>query len=218
MPDLKLQFGDMLNLVGEEAAIAQASEALGNSVHQLNETSFASIFIGIAVGIFFGLYPWNLPGMPVPLRLGLAGGPLIIAILMGRLGRIGPLVIHMPINANTAFRELGIIFFLACVGLGAGGNFAATAFTATGLKWMALGAAATVVPLFVAGFIGRKMMKLNYLTLCGVLAGSMTDPPALAFSTKLTRSDYPSLAYANVYPLTMLLRILVAQIAVLAFC
>ncbi len=218
MPDVKLQFGDMLNLVGEEAAIAQAAEALGNSVHQLNETSFASIFIGIAVGIFFGLYPWNLPGMPVPLRLGLAGGPLIIAILMGRLGRIGPLVIHMPINANTAFRELGIIFFLACVGLGAGGDFAATAFTATGLQWMALGAAATAIPLLVAGFIGRKLMKLNYLTLCGVLAGSMTDPPALAFSTKLTRSDYPSLAYANVYPLTMLLRILVAQIAVLMFC
>lgn len=218
MPDLKLQFGDMLNLVGEEAAIGQAADALGNSVHQLNETSFASIFIGITVGILFGLYPWNLPGMPVPLRLGLAGGPLIIAILMGRMGRVGPLVIHMPINANTAFRELGIIFFLACVGLGAGGKFVETAFTATGLQWMALGAVVTTVPLMLAGFIGRKMMKLNYLTLSGVLAGSMTDPPALAFSTKLTNSDYPSLAYANVYPLTMLMRILVAQIAVLWLC
>jgi len=218
MPDLKLQFGDMLNLVGEEAAIGQAAEVLGNSVHQLNETSFASIFIGITVGILFGLYPWNLPGMPVPLRLGLAGGPLIIAILMGRLGRIGPLVIHMPINANTAFRELGIIFFLACVGLGAGGKFVETAFSATGLQWMAMGAVVTTVPLLLAGFIGRKVMKLNYLTLSGVLAGSMTDPPALAFSTKLTNSDYPSLAYANVYPLTMLMRILVAQIAVLWLC
>ena len=218
MPDLKLQFGDMLNLVGEEAAIEQAGKAVGNSVHQLNETSFASIFIGITVGILFGLYPWNLPGVPVPLRLGLAGGPLIIAILMGRLGRIGPLVIYMPINANTAFRELGIIFFLACVGLGAGGKFAETAFSATGLQWMAMGAVVTTVPLMLAGFIGRKVMKINYLTLSGVLAGSMTDPPALAFSTKLTNSDYPSLAYANVYPLTMLLRILVAQIAVLWFC
>jgi len=218
MPDLKLQFGDMLNLVGEETAIRQAADALGNSVHQLNETSFASIFIGITVGILFGLYPWNLPGMPVPLRLGLAGGPLIIAILMGRLGRVGPLVIHMPINANTAFRELGIILFLACVGLGAGGKFVETAFSATGVQWMAMGAAVTTVPLLVAGFIGRKMMKLNYLTLSGVLAGSMTDPPALAFSTKLTGSDYPSLAYANVYPLTMLMRILVAQIAVLWLC
>jgi len=156
--------------------------------------------------------------MPVPLRLGLAGGPLIIAILMGRMGRVGPLVIHMPINANTAFRELGIIFFLACVGLGAGGKFVETAFSAAGLQWMALGAVVTTVPLMLAGFIGRKMMKLNYLTLSGVLAGSMTDPPALAFSTKLTNSDYPSLAYANVYPLTMLMRILVAQIAVLWLC
>lgn len=218
IPDLKLQFGDMLNIVGEEAAINQAANVLGNSVHQLNETSFASIFVGITVGILFGLYPWPLPGMPVPLRLGLAGGPLIIAILMGRLGRIGPLVVHMPINANTAFRELGIIFFLACVGLGAGGKFVETAFSATGLQWMAMGAVVTTVPLMIAGFIGRKFMKINYLTLTGVLAGSMTDPPALAFSTKLTNSDYPSLAYANVYPLTMLMRILVAQIAVLWLC
>jgi putative transport protein len=218
IPDLKLQFGDMLNIVGEEAAINQAANVLGNSVHQLNETSFASIFVGITVGILFGLYPWPLPGMPVPLRLGLAGGPLIIAILMGRLGRIGPLVVHMPINANTAFRELGIIFFLACVGLGAGGKFVETAFSATGLQWMAMGAVVTTVPLMLAGFIGRKFMKINYLTLTGVLAGSMTDPPALAFSTKLTNSDYPSLAYANVYPLTMLMRILVAQIAVLWLC
>jgi putative transport protein len=131
------------------------------------------------------------------------------------MGRIGPLVIHMPINANTAFRELGIIFFLACVGLDAGGKIVATAFSATGLQWMALGATVTTVPLLIAGYIGRRWMKLNYLTLSGVLAGSMTDPPALAFANKLTDSDYPSLAYANVYPLTMLLRILVAQVAIL---
>lgn len=218
MPDLRLQFGDMLNLVGEEAAIEQAAKVLGNSLRQLNETSFASIFVGITLGVFLGLYPWNLPGLPVPLRLGLAGGPLIIAILMGRMGKIGPLVIHMPLNANTAFRELGIIFFLACVGLGAGGKFVETAFSATGLHWMALGAAVTTIPLLVVGFIGRKWVKLNYLTLVGVLAGSMTDPPALAFANKMANSDYPSLAYANVYPLTMLLRILVAQMAVLWLC
>lgn len=217
MPNMRLQFGDMLNLVGEEAAIEQAAKVLGNSVRQLNETSFASIFVGITLGIFVGLYPWTLPGLPVQLRLGLAGGPLIVAILMGRLGRIGPLVIHMPINANTAFRELGIIFFLACVGLGAGEKFVETAFSATGVQWMLLGAAVTTVPLLIAGIIGRKFMKLNYLTLSGVLAGSMTDPPALAFANKLAHSDYPSLAYANVYPLTMLLRILVAQVAVLWF-
>ena len=174
-----------------------------------------SIFVGVTLGIFFGLYPWNLPGLPVPLRLGLAGGPLIIAILMGRLGKIGPLVIHMPINANFAFRELGIIFFLACVGLGAGGKFVETAMSSTGLQWMALGAAVTLIPMLAAGIIGRKWMKLNFLSLSGVLAGSMTDPPALAFANKLANSDYPALAYANVYPLTMLLRILVAQMAVL---
>lgn len=215
MPNMRLQFGDMLNLVGEAAAIEQAAKALGNSVRQLNETSFMSVFVGVTLGIFLGLYPWNLPGLPVPLRLGLAGGPLIVAILMGRLGKIGPLVIHMPINANTAFRELGIIFFLACVGLGAGGKFVETALSATGLQWMALGVVVTLVPMLVAGVIGRKWMKLNFLTLSGVLAGSMTDPPALAFANKLANSDYPSLAYANVYPLTMLLRILVAQMAVL---
>ena len=218
VPNMRLQFGDMLNLVGEEAAIEQAAKVLGNSVRQLNETSFASIFIGITVGILFGLYPWTLPGVPMPLRLGLAGGPLIIAILMGRLGKIGPLVIHMPINANTAFRELGIIFFLACVGLGAGAKFVETAFSATGLQWMALGAAVTTIPLLIVGVIARKWLKVNYLTLVGVLAGSMTDPPALAFANKLANSDYPSLSYANVYPLTMLLRILVAQMAVLWLC
>jgi putative transport protein len=215
MPNMRLQFGDMLNLVGEEAGIESASKVLGNSVRQLNETSFTSIFVGIALGILLGLYPWALPGVPVPLRLGLAGGPLIIAILMGRLGKIGPLVIHMPINANTAFRELGIIFFLACVGLGAGAKFVETAFSATGLQWMALGAAVTALPLLIVGIIARKWLKMNYLTLAGVLAGSMTDPPALAFANKLANSDYPALAYANVYPLTMLLRILVAQMAVL---
>lgn len=218
MPNLRLQFGDMVNLVGGESAIDQAVKTVGNSLRQLNETSFASIFLGITLGVFLGLYPWNLPGVPVPLRLGLAGGPLIIAILMGRLGKIGPLVIYMPINANTAFRELGIIFFLACVGLGAGSKFVETAFSATGLQWMALGAVVTTVPLLIVGIFARKWLKLNYLTLVGVLAGSMTDPPALAFANKLANSDYPSIAYANVYPMTMLLRILVAQMAVLWLC
>ncbi len=213
--DVKLQFGDMVNVVGEESALEQVKKMLGNSIREINETSFASIFIGIAIGVLFGLYPWSLPGMPVPLRLGLAGGPLLIAILMGRLGRIGPLVIHMPINANTAFRELGIIFFLACVGLGAGGRFAETAFSAAGLQWIAMGIAVTMLPLMITGFIGRKYLKINFLTLSGLLAGSMTDPPALAFANKLTKSDYPSLAYANVYPVTMVLRIVVAQMAML---
>lgn len=213
--EIKLQFGDMVNVVGDEAAIEQVQRLLGNSIRQLNETSFASIFVGIALGVLLGLYPWSLPGVPVPLRLGLAGGPLIVAILMGRMGRLGPLVIHMPINANTAFRELGIIFFLACVGLGAGAQFVETAFSPQGFQWMLMGIAVTMLPLLIAGIVGRHYLKLNYLVLSGLLAGSMTDPPALAFANKLTKSDHPSLAYANVYPLTMLLRILVAQLALL---
>jgi len=213
--EVKLQFGDMVNVVGDEASLMQAEDFLGNSVKQINETSFAAIFLGIALGVLFGLYPWHLPGIPVPLRLGLAGGPLLVAIVMGRLGRIGPLVIHMPINANNAFRELGIIFFLGCVGLGAGGNFVATAISAQGLTWMVMGLAITLIPILSCGIFARKVMKLNYLTICGLLAGSMTDPPALAFANKLGQSDHPSLAYANVYPLTMLLRIVVAQVALL---
>jgi putative transport protein len=215
MAQVNLQFGDMVNVVGEESAIENVQQLLGNSIHQINETSFASIFVGIALGVLLGLYPWNIPGVPVPLRLGLAAGPLLVAIMMGRMGRIGPLVIHMPINANTAFRELGIIFFLACVGLGAGEKFFATAFSQIGLQWMALGVAVTMIPLIIVGIIGRKFCHLNFLTLSGLLAGSMTDPPALAFANKLSQSDHPSLAYANVYPLTMLLRILIAQMALL---
>jgi putative transport protein len=215
IPGLKLQFGDMVNIVGENAALEAAAHHLGNSVRQLNDTSFASIFIGITVGVLFGLYPWTLPGLPAPLRLGLAGGPLLIAILMGRIGRIGPLVIHMPINANTAFRELGIIFFLACVGLGAGGCFVQTALSPTGMSWMLYGIVITMLPLLAVGFLMRKLFHTNYVTLCGALAGSLTDPPALAFATKMTKSDLPSLSYATVYPLTMLLRILIAQLAIL---
>jgi putative transport protein len=215
IPGLKLQFGDMVNIVGENAALEAAAHHLGNSVRQLNDTSFASIFIGITVGVLFGLYPWTLPGLPAPLRLGLAGGPLLIAILMGRIGRIGPLVIHMPINANTAFRELGIIFFLACVGLGAGGSFVQTALSPTGICWMLYGIVITMLPLLAVGFLTRKLFHTNYVTLCGALAGSLTDPPALAFATKMTKSDLPALSYATVYPLTMLLRILIAQLAIL---
>jgi putative transport protein len=212
---IRLQFGDMLNLVGDEASIHRAEKVVGNSVHQLNATSFASIFLGITLGVLLGLYPWNLPWVPVPLRFGLAGGPLIVAIIMGRLGRIGPLLVHMPINANTAFRELGMILFLGCVGLGAGEKFVEIAFSQQGVSWMVMGITTTMLPLLCVGIFARKRLKMNYLTICGMLSGSMTDPPALAFANKLTNSDSASLAYANVYPMTMLTRILVVQIALL---
>ncbi len=212
LPDLRLQFGDMLQLVGDEDALNSATAALGNAVQQLQETKFAAIFAGILLGVLLGLYPFHIDGLPAPVRLGLAGGPLVVAIILGVVGRIGPLVAHMPINANRALRELGIILFLACVGLLSGGRFAETVFTPRGLVWVALGFAVTLLPLLVVGWMARKVHRMNYMTLSGLLSGSMTDPPALAFATHTAKCDSPAVAYAAVYPLTMLLRLVVAQI------
>jgi len=218
VPELALQFGDMLQVVGEEAALDKVSADLGNSVRSLNETNFIPIFVGIALGILCGSLPLHFPGMPVPVRLGIAGGPLILAIILSRIGRIGPLVWYMPANANLAFRELGIVLFLACVGLKAGEQFFATVLTQEGLRWLVAGVGITVLPLLVVGWLARAIFKLNYTAIGGLLAGSMTDPPALAFANAICRSDAPSLAYATVYPLTMLLRIVAVQVLVLIFC
>jgi putative transport protein len=151
-------------------------------------------------------------------RLGLAGGPLILAIIVSRLGNIGPLVWYMPPNANLAFRELGITLFLACVGLKAGEKFFETVLSARGLEWVLVGAAVTMIPLLVVGGFARRKLKMNFMSLCGLLSGSMTDPPALAFAGNISQSEAPSVAYATVYPLTMLLRIVCAQVLVLIFC
>ena len=218
LPDLALQFSDVVQLVGEEAAIAKATEELGNSVHALNETNFVPIFVGIALGVLLGAMSFYLPGMPAPVRLGLAGGPLLVAIFLSRVGRIGSLVWYMPPNANLAFRELGIVLFLACVGLKAGEKFFSTVFTHEGLLWLTGGFVITVLPLIVVGVIARVWMKLNFTAISGLLAGSMTDPPALAFANAVCKSDAPSVAYATVYPLTMLLRILTVEILVLVLC
>jgi putative transport protein len=211
-PDLRLQFGDMLNLVGDEESLNHATKAVGNAVRMLEETKFAAIFTGILLGVLLGLYPFRIEWLPAPVRLGLAGGPLIVAIVLSYIGRLGPLVLHMPINANRALRELGIILFLANVGLLSGGNFVATVFTAQGLQWMLLGLIVTMLPLLVVGWAARRFHQLNFMRLCGLLSGGMTDPPALAFSTAMARNDAPAIAYAAVYPLTMLLRIVAAQI------
>ena len=213
--DLRLQFGDMLQVVGDEKSLEQAAELLGNSVKELNETHFIPLFIGIVLGIVAGTMPIAFPGLPQPVRLGLAGGPLIVALLLGRFGRIGRLVCHMPVNANLAFREFGIALFFAAVGLAAGPKFFASVFSSNGLLWLIAGLCVTVLPLFLAGLFARGVLKLNYAVLAGVLAGSVTDPPALAFATNITKSDTPTLSYAAVYPLTMLLRILCAQILAL---
>lgn len=216
--DLRLQFGDMVQMVGEEADIARAAEFFGNSVKELNHTNLIPIFVGIIFGVLLGMYPFQLGSMPTPVRLGLAGGPLLVAIILSRIGRIGPLLWYMPANANALLRELGIALFLACAGLKAGEHFFQILREGDGLKWMLCGAAITLVPLLLVGFAARWLGKLNYLNLCGLLSGSMTDPPALAFANAVTGSDAPSVAYATVYPLTMLLRIVVAQLLVLFLC
>jgi putative transport protein len=215
VPGLRLQFGDVLNLVGRDDDLDQASTALGNSLKELNETHFIPLFIGIFLGIALGTMPVAVPGLPHPVRLGLAGGPLIVALILGRVGRIGPLVCHMPISANLAFRDFGVALFFAAVGLDAGAKFFATVFSATGIKWLLAGACVTVVPLLVVGILARVVWKMNFMDLSGLLAGSTTNPPALAFATNIARSDAPTVAYATVYPLTMLLRVLSAQVLAL---
>ncbi len=218
IPELKLQFGDTVQVVGDEQSMAKVSQVLGNSVRSLNETNFIPIFIGIALGVIVGTLPIAIPNMPVPVRLGIAGGPLILAILLSRIGRIGPLLWYMPANANLAFRELGIVLFLACVGLKAGENFFKTVFSSEGLNWLIGGFAITVIPLLIVGLVARLFFKLNFTVISGLLAGSMTDPPALAFANAVSRSDAPSVAYATVYPLTMLLRIVTVQVLIIIFC
>lgn len=212
LPDVRLQFGDMLQLVGDEESLNHATQALGNAVHMLQETKFAAIFAGILLGVLLGLYPVHIEGLPAPVRLGLAGGPLVVAILLSHLGRLGPMVMHMPLNANRALRELGIILFLANVGLLSGEKFAATVFSTQGLQWVLLGVLVTMLPLLLVGIIARKWHRMNFMNLCGLLSGGMTDPPALAFATTMARCDSPAVAYAAVYPLTMLLRIVAAQV------
>ena len=218
VPNLRLQFGDVLQVVGREEAIRKAAELLGNSLKALNETHFVPLFAGIVVGIALGTLPLAVPGLPQPLRLGLAGGPLIVAILVSRLGRIGPLVWHMPQNANLAFREFGIALFFASVGLMAGPQFFATVFSTRGLVWSAAGLCVTVIPIATVGLFALVVWKMNFVTVSGLLAGSMTDPPALAFATNMCGSEAPTVSYATVFPLTTLMRILTAQVLAVVLC
>ncbi|HEY5768375.1 MAG TPA: putative transporter [Terrimicrobium sp.] len=213
--DVRLQFGDVLIIVGDARTLEQVAAELGNSPKQLGETNFIPVFFGIVLGIVAGSLPIALPGLPVPVRLGLAGGPLVIAILLARVGNIGRIVWYMPGNVNYAFRELGIILFLACVGLKAGSQFVSTLLSPSGLLWLVCGAAITIVPSLAAGIFGRAVLRLNYMTILGLQAGSMTDPPALAFANTIAGSHAPAISYASVYPLTMLLRITAAQVLVI---
>ncbi len=214
--DLRLQFGDSIRLVGEPDSIAAAVREVGDSVRELNVPRLLPIFFGIALGVILGSIPVFVPGLPAPIKLGLASGPLIVAIILARLGRVGRLIYFMPHSASALLRELGIVLFLIAVGLRAGDGFFANLFSFTGVKWLLLGTVITLVPLLVVGIFAKKMFKLNYLHVCGLLAGSMTSP-SLAFTHTMTPSEAPAVAFATVYPLTMILRVLVAQLMILIF-
>ncbi|WP_448203600.1 putative transporter [Azospirillum sp. sgz302134] len=214
-PALHLQFGDILTAIGKPSDVHKVAALMGNSARRLQQVEFVPVFIGILLGVILGSIPFYVPGMPTPLKLGLAGGPLVAAIVLARIGHIGPLVWFMPPAANLALREIGIVLFLAVVGLLSGDRFLETLTQGDGLLWIAYGALVTLIPLLVVGIFARAVERENYLTICGLLAGSMTDPPALAFANAMSTSEAPALAYATVYPMVMFLRILAPQLIVL---
>lgn len=216
-PGLTLQVGDRVNVVGTETAISNVEKVLGNSMKRLNEPNLITIFVGIALGIILGSIPITFPGIPQPVKLGLAGGPLIVAILVSRFGYHYKLITYTTQSANLMLREIGITLFLACVGISAGDGFVDTIVNNGGFAWIGYGFIITFVPLMIVGCIGRYFCKVNYFTLMGLIAGSTTDPPALAYSNATAGNDAPSVGYATVYPLTMFLRVLTAQLLILFF-
>lgn len=215
-PNLALQIGDRLTVVGNIDDINRLAERMGNSLKRLNQPNMFTMFIGILLGIILGSIPIAFPGMSVPMKLGLAGGPLIVAILISCFGYKVKLVTYTSSAASLMLREIGICLFLASVGIAAGGDFAETVFNATGLRWVLYGFMITFFPLLIVGFIARCKYNLNYFSIMGLLSGSYTDPPALAYSNKTANNDAPAVAYSTVYPLTMFLRVISAQILILA--
>ena len=213
-----LQFGDILNLVGRPESIDQVADIVGNAQQKLQQVQMLPVFIGIGLGVLLGSIPLFIPGFPAALKLGLAGGPLVVALILGRIGSIGKLYWFMPPSANLALRELGIVLFLSVVGLKSGGNFIDTLVNGDGVSWIGYGILITAIPLLTAGILARAMAKMNYLTICGMLAGSMTDPPALAFANGLhPTSGAAALSYPTVYPLAMFLRIMSPQLLAVIF-
>ncbi len=214
-PQLRLQMGDSLTIVGTELAISQTEKMLGNSMKKLNVPNLIPIFLGIALGCVLANIPFYLPGIDQPLKLGLTGGPLIVAILIGYFGPKYKLITYNTISANLMVREIGICIFLACVGLGCGKDFVHTVVNAEGLTWIGYGAIVTILPILIGGLIGRYFFHLNFYTLLGVLAGANTNPPALNYANDTTASDAPAVAYSTVYPFAMFLRIITIQIIIL---
>lgn len=213
----RLQFGDIATVIGNEDNVNNLAAEFGNSEKELKEPNIAGLFLGIAIGVIFGSIPIALPGIPVPVKLGLAGGPLIVAIFISRYGSVIPVISYVTQSANYMVREIGIVLFLSSVGLGAGSAFLSTVLSAQGLELLMLAAVITVVPLLLTSLIARFVYKLNFLEIFGLLSGASTDPPALSFAIKMVGSDSPAIVYAGVYPLTMFLRILVAQLLILLF-
>ena len=214
-PNLILQVGDRVMVVGQQDAVERVAGVLGNQLKRLDTPNIVTIFVGIFLGILLGSLPIAFPGMPTPLKLGLAGGPLVVAILIGRFGHKLHLVTYTTMSANLMLREIGIVLFLASVGIDAGANFVQTVVEGDGLLYVGCGFLITVIALLIIGAIARLYCKVNYFTLMGLIAGSNTDPPALAYSNQITSSDAPAVGYSNVYPLSMFLRILTGQMILL---
>jgi putative transport protein len=215
---LPLQVGDKIRVVGPEDAVERVAVRMGNSSNKLNAPNIATIFVGIFLGLIFGSLPFAIPGMPVPVKLGLAGGPLIIAILIGRYGYKIHLVTYTTTSANMMLREIGLVLFLASVGIKAGAGFFETVVQGDGLLYVLTGFFITIIPILVVGPIARLKFKFNYFTIAGMVAGTYTDPPALAYANSICSKEAPALGYSTVYPLSMFLRIFTAQIIVLFFC
>ena len=216
--DLPLQVGDRVMVVGDEVSVNRMSSVLGNAVKRLDTPNIATIFVGIILGLILGSIPFAFSGIPVPLKLGIAGGPLIVAILIGRYGYKLHLVTYTTTSANLMLREIGLVLFLASVGIKAGANFVDTVINGDGLLYVGTGFLITVVPILIIGVIARKVYNFNYFTIMGLLAGATTDPPALAFANASCTKDAPSIGYSTVYPLSMFLRIFTAQLIVLLCC
>lgn len=217
-PSLSLQVGDRIMVVGPEDAVNRVAAVMGNSIKRLDAPNIATIFVGIFIGILFGSIPIALSGIPVPIKLGIAGGPLIIAILIGRYGYKVHLVTYTTTSANMMLREIGLMMFLASVGIKAGDGFLETVIQGDGLKYVYTGFFITIIPIFIIGIIARKKYKFNYFTIMGMIAGTYTDPPALAYANSICSKEAPAVGYSTVYPLSMFLRIFTAQIIVLFFC
>ena len=217
-PSLPLQVGDRIMVVGPEDAVDRVANKMGNSIRRLDAPNIATIFVGIMIGLIFGSFPLAIPGMPVPVKLGLAGGPLIIAILIGRYGYKIHLVTYTTTSANMMLREIGLVLFLASVGIKAGAGFFETVVEGNGLLYVLTGFLITIIPILIVGPIARLRYKFNYFTIAGMISGTYTAPPALAYSNSICSKEAPALGYSTVYPLAMFLRIFTAQIIVLFFC